>query len=162
MDVEGEFRVEASSETGVQSMVIHDIDVAYRTAGRGDPVVLIHGLAEDHRTWSVVQEELNDVQTLAYDVRGHGGTTLGNPRGTLAQLGEDLIGLLERVGPATCVGFSLGGTIIEWVASERPQLVENAVLIGTSSIVGRTTESFYKSRIDLFSTGDRDQMSKAL
>ncbi len=101
---------------------LNDIDVHYREAGSGPAAVLIHGLAEDHRSWSGVQQELSDVHSYAYDLRGHGQTSLGEPKGTLAQLGGDLIAFLETVsGPAQCVGFSLGGTVVLWAAAQRPK-----------------------------------------
>jgi pimeloyl-ACP methyl ester carboxylesterase len=128
---------------------VNDIEVAWTEAGSpGRPVVLVHGLAEDRRTWAVQQEQLSDVHTFAYDLRGHGETTLGHPDGTLEQLGADLIGFLEAVsGPAVVVGFSLGGTIALWAAAERPDLVTRAVVLGTSSVVGRAAAEFYDSRI---------------
>jgi pimeloyl-ACP methyl ester carboxylesterase len=127
-----------------------DIDVAYSEAGTGaSPVVLIHGLAEDRHSWRHQQRDLVEAHTFAYDLRGHGGTTLGAPEGTLAQLGGDLVALLEHVtGPATLVGFSLGGTVALLTAAERPDLVVGVVVLGTSSVVGRAAAEFYADRID--------------
>lgn len=127
---------------------VGDLQVAYTEAGSGAPLVLVHGLAEDKRTWSVQQDALADRRTFAYDLRGHGETTLGNAEGTLEQLGRDLLGFLERLtGPAAVVGFSLGGTVALWAAAERPQLVTRAVVFGTSSVVGRAAATFYADRI---------------
>jgi pimeloyl-ACP methyl ester carboxylesterase len=133
---------------------LRDIEVAYRAEGEGPRVVLIHGLGQDHRMWSAQQEALTGHRTLAYDLRGHGGTTAGAPAGTLAQLGGDLIALLEDIGPSTCVGFSLGGTVALWAASERPDLVPEVVAVATSSVVGRAAAAFFAERIELFSSGD--------
>jgi 3-oxoadipate enol-lactonase len=129
-------------------VTVGDIDVAYTEAGAGRPVVLVHGLAEDRGSWLAQQLELPDVRTFAYDLRGHGRTSLGMPDATLAQLGEDLVGFLEQLtGPATVVGFSLGGTIALWAAAERPELVAHVIVLGTSSIVGRAAAEFYADRI---------------
>lgn len=131
-----------------RSVTVGDIEVAYTEAGSGTPVVLIHGLAEARDTWATQQQELTDLHTFAYDLRGHGHTTLGNAEATLAQLGGDLIGLLETVtGPAVVVGFSLGGTVALWAAAERPDLLRRAIVLGTSSVVGRSAADFYDSRI---------------
>ncbi|KAI3602710.1 hypothetical protein D8I24_3261 (plasmid) [Cupriavidus necator H850] len=132
-----------------------DIDVAYARHGEGEPVVLVHGLAEDRTSWVDVQTSLKSYATYAYDLRGHGETTLGNPAGTLEQLGEDLINFLEEVtGPATCVGYSLGGVIVLWVAATRPDLVRHAVVAGTSSVVGKAAVGFFEARIRSL-TGNR-------
>ena len=135
---------------GTGRTVVGDIEIAWTEAGpaEGRPVVLVHGLAEDRRTWAVQQEQLADTHTYAVDLRGHGETTLGEADGTLEQLGADLIGFLESVtGPAVVVGFSLGGTIVLWAAAERPDLVSRAVVLGTSSVVGRAAAEFYGGRI---------------
>jgi pimeloyl-ACP methyl ester carboxylesterase len=125
-----------------------DIDVGYTRVGEGLPVVLIHGLAEDRTSWAGVQEALRGYRSDAYDMRGHGETTLGEADGTLAQLGDDLARFLETVaGPATCVGYSLGGTIALWTAAEHPALVRNVVVAGTSSVVGHKAADFFEERI---------------
>ena len=141
-----------------------DLDVAYTAAGSGDrPVVLLHGLAEDRRTWTRQQRALDGFRTYAYDLRGHGKSTLGDADGTLAQLGTDLLSFLEEVtGPATCVGFSLGGTVVLWAAAQRPDLVRHAVVVGTSTVVGRAAVGFYDDRIDRAERGDRAAVEEAL
>lgn len=127
---------------------INDIDVAYATYGTGEPAVFIHGLAEDHRSWGVQQQALSRFHSFAYDLRGHGRTTPGKGDGTLAQLGTDLLAFMEKVtGPAVVVGFSLGGAIALWAATERPDLVKKTVVLGTSSLVGRSALQFYDNRI---------------
>lgn len=129
-------------------VMLNDIDVRYSASGAGDPVIFLHGLAEDHRTWGRQLDELTRFRCHAYDLRGHGGTTIGEGEGTLAQLGADLLAFIETVtGPATVVGFSLGGTIALWAAAENPDLVRQAVVLGTSSVVGRTAAGFYEDRI---------------
>ena len=139
-----------------------DIDVAYRTEGSGPAVVFIHGLAQDHRMWAPPQERLSDFRTLAYDVRGHGGTSLGEADGTLAQLGGDLVAFLEHFGPASCVGFSLGGTVALWAAAQRTDLVREVIALATSSVVGSAAARFYAERIELVRSRDDNDVRAAL
>ncbi|MFI0462714.1 alpha/beta fold hydrolase [Saccharopolyspora sp. 5N102] len=117
---------------------LNDIKTHYCAGGSGPAVVFVHGLAEDHRSWRRQQEEFADHRTYAYDVRGHGASTVGDANGTLAQLRDDLLAFLAEVsGPAVCVGFSLGGTVVLSAAAHRPDLVTGVVVLGTSSVVGR-------------------------
>jgi 3-oxoadipate enol-lactonase len=146
----------------IQTEWLGEIEVAYRSAGSGPRVVLLHGLAQDHRMWALQQRDLGDFATIAYDLRGHGRTTLGEPDGTLPQLGRDLIAVLERFGPAHCVGFSLGGTAALWVAAERPDLVESVVAAATSSIVGRRAAEGIRERVALFERGGADERRAVL
>jgi pimeloyl-ACP methyl ester carboxylesterase len=126
-----------------------DIDVAWFEAGRGEPLVLVHGLGDDHRAW---RRTLPDLmlrhRVLLYDLRGHGQTTLGKPDGTLRQLGSDLAALLDALGleRARIAGFSLGGTIAMRLAIDHPERVERLVLVATSSRVGRTAAGWYRER----------------
>jgi len=127
-----------------------DIEVAWFEAGRGEPLVLVHGLADDHRAW---RRALPDLmlrhRVRLYDLRGHGETTLGKPDGSLRQLGEDLVALLDELGieRARIAGFSLGGTIAMRVAIDHPDRVDRLVLIATSSRVGRAAAGWYRERL---------------
>ncbi|MQA81540.1 MAG: alpha/beta fold hydrolase [Streptosporangiales bacterium] len=144
-------------------MRLGDIDVAYADHGSGPPVVLVHGLAEDRGSWPQAQRELPGRRTVAYDLRGHGETGLGAADGTLTQLGGDLVALLEGLtGPAACVGFSLGGTVVLRAAVDRPDLVTRAVVLGTSSVVGRAAVGFYEQRIALVQSGNAGAVRAAL
>jgi len=141
---------------------INDISIAFSKAGQGDNVVMLHGLAEDRHSFAEFQAQLQDFCTFAWDMRRHGETEPGNADGTLAQLGNDLIGFLESVtGPATCIGYSIGGTIVLWVTAIRPDLVPHAIVIGTSTKVGHTACEFFKERVRLIEN-DWPAFEKAL
>ena len=134
-----------------------DIDVAWFEAGRGEPLVLVHGLADDHRAW---RRTLPDLmlrhRVLLYDLRGHGVTTPGSLDGTLRQLGDDLVALLDEIDVSTAdiAGFSLGGTIAMRVAIDHPVRVRKLALVATSSRVGRTAAEWYRQRADMVARGD--------
>ena len=135
----------------------NDIDFAWFEAGRGDPLVLIHGLADDHRAW---RRTLPDLmlrhRVIMYDLRGHGQTSLGKPDGTLRQLGADMIALMDSLGVdrADIAGFSLGGTIAMRVAIDNPGRVRGLVLVATSSRVGRSAGDWYRQRVAMVGAGD--------
>ncbi|MCB1676125.1 MAG: alpha/beta fold hydrolase [Halioglobus sp.] len=141
---------------------IADIEVAYSENGQGEAVVLVHGLAEDRLSFSYVQQQLREFHTFAYDLRGHGQTSLGDAQGTLDQLSEDLVAFLETVaGASRCVGYSLGGTVVLGAALMRPDLVKHAVVVGTSTVVGRAAAEFFSERIELVQR-DLDAFGDAL
>ena len=126
-----------------------DIGVGYTRTGEGPPAVMLHGLAEDRNSWADVQRRLSDFTTYAYDLRGHGETELGEAEGSLEQLGCDLIAFLDALtGPADCIGYSLGGAVVLWVAAKRPDLVTRATVAGTSTVVGRRAAEFFRDRIE--------------
>jgi len=101
--------------------------------GRGDPLVLIHGLGGSHLNWLAVGDQLAlGHRVVAPDLRGFGLTPLGpRQRATLEANQALLEGFLERVagGPATLVGNSMGGRLALQVAAARPELVRRLVLV---------------------------------
>ena len=89
-----------------------DIETAWFEIGRGSPVVLIHGLADDHRLWRKAVPDLAlRHRVILYDVRGHGQSTVGDADGTLDQLGADLARLMDDASEVSCSGF--GRAMIE-------------------------------------------------
>ena len=135
----------------------NDLDVAWFEAGRGGPLVLVHGLGDDHRAW---RRALPDLmlrhRVVLYDLRGHGETSHGSPDGTLKQLADDLACLLGAldIEHADVAGFSLGGTIAMRLAIDHPQLVRRLVLVATSSRVGRAACDWYRARVEMVATAD--------
>jgi len=142
---------------------IGDIDVAWTEEGDGPPVVFVHGLAEDRHTWAYQQQHMPGRHTYAYDLRGHGETTVGDADGTAEQLSADLVRFLCMVtGPATCVGFSLGGTVVLGAAAAAPELVTKAIVVGTSSVVGRGAVEFFRTRIDQVESNMLDEFREGM
>ena len=137
------------------SIVLNDIAVNYSRHGSGQPVVLLHGLAEDHRSWDAVAAHLGSFTTFTVDLRGHGRTTPGQGAGTLSQLSDDLILFLRTVsGPAAVVGYSLGGIIALRAAAVEPALIRHLIVVATSSVVGSAAAKFFASRIAQIEAGD--------
>ena len=148
---------------GVRNVTVGDIDVTYQVSGSGPPVVLLHGLAEDHASWQPVLNRLEGHSFHAIDLRGHGATTSGSGDGTPAQLAGDLAAFMEAVtGPAAVVGYSLGGSIALLAAAEHPAMVQQAVVIATSSVVGRAAVDFFAGRIAQIESGDTEGFAAGL
>jgi pimeloyl-ACP methyl ester carboxylesterase len=130
----------------------NDIDVAWFEAGRGETLILIHGLGDDHRAWRRTLPDLMlNHRVVMYNLRGHGGTTAGRCDGTLQQLGGDLVALMDSIAidHAHIAGFSLGGTIAMRMAIDHPARVRGLVLVATSSRVGRTAADWYRQRAEM-------------
>ncbi|WP_407320703.1 alpha/beta hydrolase [Isoptericola halotolerans] len=112
---------------------VHGVDVAYRRAGVGPPLVLVHGAGEDGRLWTPQLRTLSDELTVvAWDEPGAGAS--GDlPEGfTLADYADALAGLIEALGlaPAPVCGLSWGSTVTLELVRRHPELVSGLVLTG--------------------------------
>lgn len=105
-------------------------------------VVFVHGFALSMASFHYQRRDLADVGRLVfYDQRCHGASTRGADEDcTLAQLGDDLAFVLDRVapaGPVALVGHSMGGMAIMSLALRHPDLigarVVAAALLATSA-----------------------------
>ena len=107
------------------------LTLSFETTGdQGDPLVLVHGGWDDASGWDLVVPGLaTALQVLAYDRRGHGGST-GRPRGRpLRDDTADLARLLEstQLFPAHLVGQGYGGAVALRLAVDRPELVRSVI-----------------------------------
>lgn len=147
----------------MNTVELNDIVVNYRQRGSGPPVVLLHGLAEDRRSWEAVSAHLGEFTVYALDLRGHGRTTPGQGAGTLSQLGDDLAAFLSKVtGPAAVVGYSLGGSIGLRAATDPRALIGHLIVAATSSVVGTAAAEFFAGRIAQLEASDWDGFAAGL
>ena len=116
-------------------------ELHYELGGREDaPAIVFTGsLGTDRTMWQTQSDRLGErFRTLRYDVRGHGASSVPDGPYSIAELGSDLVALLDRVGieRASLCGLSIGGMISMWVAAHAPERVERLVLCCTSALLG--------------------------
>lgn len=100
----------------------------YEVMGSGEPVVLLHGGAIDHRMWDECFAALAERhRVVRYDIRGHG---LSRSPGGLYCNFRDLEALLDSLGirRAHLIGLSLGCRVAVDLAIARPERVASLVL----------------------------------
>ncbi|MCX5042591.1 alpha/beta hydrolase [Aldersonia sp. NBC_00410] len=124
-------------ETQLMHRVIHGYKRAYRIAGDGPALLLIHGIGDSSAIWAdLVPHLAKDYTVIAPDLLGHGQSD--KPRGdySVAAYANGMRDLLAVLGieRATVVGHSLGGAVAMQMAYQFPQLVERLVLVSSSGI----------------------------
>lgn len=116
---------------------VDGVRVHYVDAGKGDPVVLIHGWNGSTFSFRYTIPELaRSHRVIALDLLGFGYS--GRPaRGDYSVTAQARLvtGLLDRLGieRAAVVGHSMGGGIAMQLALSRPERVERLVLVDSAS-----------------------------
>jgi 3-oxoadipate enol-lactonase len=118
-----------------------DVRIHYEWSGSGDGTVLVfsNSLCSDLHMWDkVVPSMENRYRILRYDMRGHGKSNSPPGLYTAAQLGSDLLFLLDHLalGRVHLCGLSLGGLVAMWIGIHAPQRVDRMILANTAASFG--------------------------
>lgn len=112
---------------------VQGLRIAYERAGRGEPLVLLHGFVGDGRaTWAHQIEALSDDHTVvAWDAPGTGGSTPPPETFRIDDFAEVLAAFLRTLGIRRChvAGLSFGGTLALALAARSPGSVASLVLL---------------------------------
>jgi len=104
------------------------------------PVVVLSGsLGTALEMWDAQVPALaRHFRVVRYDLRGHGRSPVPPGPYEIADLGADLIALLDRLGVARAhlCGLSLGGMLSLWTAAHHPERVDHLVVLCTSALLG--------------------------
>lgn len=106
--------------------------VRYEIAGRGEPVVLVHGLSGSTRWWSRNIPALAERYSVyLLDLPGFGAMRSLRSRFVLAEAASWLSAWMEAVGleSAHLVGHSMGGYVCVRLAARGPEVVRRLVLV---------------------------------
>ena len=113
----------------------------YRLDGppAGPVLVLSNSLGTTLDMWEPQVPRLSGFfRLLRYDTRGHGRSSTPPAPYSVADLGQDLVDLLDAlgIGQAAVCGLSLGGMAAMWAAAHRPERVRSLVLACTAPELG--------------------------
>jgi 3-oxoadipate enol-lactonase len=117
------------------------VEVAFTVDGPEDAptVVLSNSLGSTPAMWDPQFPALAErFRVVRYDHRGHGRSPVPPAPYELADLGADVIALLDRLGleQVRWCGLSLGGMVGMWMAINAPERIDRLVLCCTSARLG--------------------------
>jgi len=125
------------AEFPLERVRLHGHDLAYRRAGEGPVLLLLHGIAGDSKTWIPAMQLLRrDYLVLAPDFLGHGKSAkpLGDySLGNHASAMRDFLHVLG-VERATVIGQSFGGGVALQFAYQFPERCERLVLVDAGGL----------------------------
>ncbi|GAA4231348.1 alpha/beta fold hydrolase [Actinomadura meridiana] len=104
-----------------------------RDVGSGTPLVLLHAFPLSSAMWLAQREGLAArFRVVTPDLRGFGGSVLGDDDPSIDAMADDVARLCERIGVRRAVvgGLSLGGYVAMALCRRHPDLVLGLVLAG--------------------------------
>ena len=126
---------------------ILDVDAHWLAAGRGTPVLLVHGLGNSSLVWRrVIRGLAQGHRVVVPDLPGFGHSSPTRRRPLLNAYTDFLAELVERTSPgvpAAVVGNSTGGAAALRLAAVRPDLVSRLVLVDPAG-VGQGVPSWWR------------------
>jgi pimeloyl-ACP methyl ester carboxylesterase len=111
-------------------------ELAYRVAGNGPPIVLLHGFVNSSALWGdTIATFQHHYRLYAPDLPAHGQSPPRLPwkLREVAEIVATWLRLLERE-PATIIGHSMGGALAMLLAGTRPDLVNRLVLVNPAGL----------------------------
>jgi pimeloyl-ACP methyl ester carboxylesterase len=133
------FGLESKTYPG-QSISIHYVE----GPPNGPPLVLLHGLTRDWRSFSVLFPELVPrFHIFSVDLRGHGESGRAKDGYRISAMAEDIREFLQSVvgSPATLFGHSLGAMVGMFSAADNREV--SAVIVGDSLITPSNLAAMY-------------------
>lgn len=122
-----------------RSVLVGEREFFVRESGPpdGPPLVLVHGWSLDgEMTYGPLVARLGDrVRIVVPDLRNHGKSDWIRSRYEVADLADEVAGVLDAVGVrgATVMGYSLGGMVTMELARRAPHLVARMILAATAA-----------------------------
>jgi pimeloyl-ACP methyl ester carboxylesterase len=111
---------------------VNGVKLHYLIAGKGDPVVLLHGYAETSHMWLPLIAKLADKHTvIAPDLRGFGESAAPPDGYTKAAMAQDIHALLKslKYDRIRLVGHDIGLMVAYAYAAQYPGEVDRLVLM---------------------------------
>lgn len=111
---------------------VNGIEIFYEKTGTGHPMVLVHGIGQDHGVFDALTEKLKAHYTVyAMDCRNHGQSDRAEDCSYDA-MGEDVYQLIRALGlgKVYLVGFSDGAVIALHTVLKHMDAVEKVAFLG--------------------------------
>ena len=125
---------------------VNGLKMHYLAAGKGDPVILMHGYAQTSHMWRPLMKELAKTHlVIAPDLRGFGDTTKAETGYDKKSMAQDVHALAQSLGikKAGVAGHDIGLMVAYAYAAQYPAEVERIALLDAFIPgVGDTTNLF--------------------
>lgn len=121
----------------IEYRTVHGYRRAFRIAGSGPAILLLHGIGDNSSTWDPVIARLARTHTvIAPDLLGHGLSDKPRADYSVAAFANGMRDLLVVLGipKVTVVGHSLGGGVAMQFCYQFPRFAERLVLVAAGGV----------------------------
>lgn len=123
-----------ATNSRTQFAEINGRKIAYRSIGKGDPMILCQRFRGNLDDWdpAFLDELAKKYNVITFDYTGFSSST-GDPNTNMLEFANDVTDLMKALAleKVTLVGWSFGGWVAQIVTTEFPELVSQTILIGT-------------------------------
>ena len=133
------------------------MELAYREAGTGRPLVLLHAFPLSATMWLEQRDGLaSECRVITPDQRGFGGSPLGDDPPSLDVAADDVAELLDRLDLEQVVlgGLSMGGYVAMALLRRHPERVAALILADTKASADPDAAKANRERIAAAVEGD--------
>jgi 3-oxoadipate enol-lactonase len=113
---------------------LETIALYYEEHGAGEPLLFLHGLGADGRSWEYQRDVFaQQFRVILADVRGHGRSAKPPGPYSVPQFTADIFALLDHleIGRLHLVGLSMGGMIGFQMAVDQPERLKSLTVVNT-------------------------------
>ena len=119
---------------------VNGVNYYYAVYGKGEPLLLLHGgLGQIEMFGPNLAKLAQSRQVIGVDLQGHGRTALGDREISLVDMGNDMAGVLKKLGydKVDVLGYSMGGGVAFQFAAQHPEMVRRLALVSAGYCAGR-------------------------
>jgi 3-oxoadipate enol-lactonase len=113
---------------------LENISLFFEEQGAGEPLILLHGLGTDGRSWEYQRDFFAEqFRVIVADVRGHGRSAKPPGPYSVPQFAADIFALLDHlnIDAVHLVGLSMGGMIGFQMAVDQPKRLKSLTIVNS-------------------------------
>ncbi|MHA2400124.1 MAG: alpha/beta fold hydrolase [Promethearchaeota archaeon] len=141
-----------------------NIEINYYSRGKGEVILLIPGMGNDHSTWTLQFSYFRrKMRVLSLDNRGSGKSSKPDYRYTMDMFTDDIYALLNHLNiemQIHLVGHSMGGMIAQAFVLKYPEVVKTLTILAAPTYIDNSFKQVFKQLETIMQESDLETRFK--